>query len=94
MRFSPVRLGGTGPPGPGGGLMPKPKAPPKCFAPSPALLSKLGSIAVHADEGSDPLSGHSLDVYAIRGLLKDPEVQEWLGGMRALALLPLKRSER
>jgi hypothetical protein len=62
------------------------------FEPSMTLLTKLGSIAVHAEE----LIGagrHQFDVDAMNTLLNDPEVLNWLGGMRKMALLPVKRSQ-
>ncbi len=60
--------------------------------PTPTLLVKLGSVIVHYQEvmGPDP---HEFDVAAINTLLEDPEVTEWLDGMRAGAFLPLKRGE-
>ncbi len=57
------------------------------------LLAKLGSIAVHADELLSPsaaaVRGHEHDKIAIRGLIDDPEVQEWLKTMTVF--LPVKR---
>lgn len=58
--------------------------------PPVSLLVKLGSIAVHAEELTQP-GAHSLDLAALRGLLNDPEVREWLAAADALALLPIKR---
>ncbi len=58
--------------------------------PSPALLSKLGSIVVHADEGLSS-DGHAFDIEAIRSLLADPEVTTWLAEMDAMAFIPKKR---
>lgn len=58
--------------------------------PSPKVLVKLGSIAVHADEALSP-DGHKFDLVALRQLLKDEEVVEWLKGMDGLALIPKKR---
>ena len=60
------------------------------LAPSAGLLCKLGSLIVHADEGSSK-NAHQADVDAFLALLVDPEVQEWLAAMRALSLLPVKR---
>lgn len=60
-------------------------------APSISLLCKLGSIVVHVDEGCGEDS-HVFDWVAIRNLISDPEVKEWLAGMGARALLPVKRS--
>ena len=58
--------------------------------PSARLLSKLGSIIVHADELVSP-RGHAFDREAMRGLLSDSEVVEWLKMMDRLALLPVRR---
>lgn len=63
--------------------------------PGPSLLSKLGSIAVHADELTDmtvdAIRGHEIDKITIKGLISDPEVSEWLTAMRKMAMLPVKR---
>lgn len=61
--------------------------------PAPSLLVALGSIAVHAEEYLSP-HGHPFDADAIRSLLSLPEVSEWLAQMNAMAMLPLKRSQR
>jgi hypothetical protein len=68
----------------------------KGLVPAKALIAdtlriKLASIAVHADEllGED---GHEADAQAIRSLLSDPEVSDYLAQLGRLALLPLKRS--
>ena len=58
--------------------------------PSPALLSKLASIAVHAEEFLSP-NGHQFDKDAIVALLADAEVKGWLEQMSAAALAPRKR---
>lgn len=58
--------------------------------PSVALLVKLGSIAVHADEFFSP-RGHSFNQAALQSLLQDAEVAAWLKEMDALAFLPKKR---
>lgn len=60
--------------------------------PSPSLLCKLGSIAVHADEITSP-HGHPFDKHALNTLFEDVEVMEWLGQMREMAMLPVKRNE-
>lgn len=60
------------------------------FKPSAALLCKLGSIIVHAEEAASS-DGHLFDRIALQSLMRDPEVIEWLRGMRANALLPEKR---
>jgi hypothetical protein len=58
--------------------------------PSAALLAKLGSIARHCDEALS-VTGHEFDVGAIRSLLCDPEVVQWLDAMDKLAMIPRKR---
>ena len=63
---------------------------PKGRTPSLSLLCKLGSVCVHAAEVLSP-KRHEFDVVALRGLLDDPEVVEWLSEMRAAALLPVPR---
>jgi len=62
----------------------------KPLKPSPALLSKLGSIIVHMLESHSP-AGHAFDEVALTALLKDDDVLEWMRQMNELALLPLKR---
>lgn len=54
------------------------------------LAVKLGSIARHADELLSP-GGHEADANAIRSLLTDPEVAEWMAHADSMALLPVKR---
>lgn len=61
------------------------------FKPSPALLCKLGSALVHADEFLSP-GKHAVDRTAFVALRDDPEVKAWLAQMNALAMLPVKRS--
>lgn len=58
--------------------------------PSAALLVKLGSIAVHAEELLSP-TGHHFDRIAIQSLLEDPEVVAWRAQMDSMAFLPKKR---
>lgn len=60
--------------------------------PTPALLCKLGSIIVHAQELLSP-HGHRFDRIALDDLLKDAEVQAWLRGMSRAALLPEPRNK-
>lgn len=62
----------------------------KALTPSAGLLCKLGSIVVHADEFTSPQK-HNVDRVAIRALLTDPEVKQWLMEMDKLALLPVRR---
>lgn len=63
--------------------------------PSLTLLCKLGSIVVHADELTEPVDArkgtapHEFDLSALRALIDDPEVKEWIEAMGAM--LPLKR---
>lgn len=56
--------------------------------PSAALLCKLGSIVVHADEALSS-TGHRFDIDAMRPLLADKEIQSWIKSMGVY--LPLKR---
>jgi hypothetical protein len=60
------------------------------FKPSPSLLCKLASIAVHADEMLSP-SGHHLDREALQSALADPEVINWIAAMTKAAMAPVKR---
>jgi len=60
------------------------------LSPSAALLCKLGSIIVHAEEGLS-IDGSEFDLAAFRSLVEDPEVLAWLKAMDDLALLPVKR---
>ena len=64
--------------------------PQKVLQPSAGLLCKLGSIAVHVEEAMSA-KGHAFDVLALKPLVADQEVQEWLAGMSRLALVPRKR---
>lgn len=59
--------------------------------PSPSLLCKLASVAVHADEGMGP-DGHEVDRIALQTALGDPEVQTWIAEMTTMGLAPVKRS--
>ena len=56
--------------------------------PSLSLLCKLGSIAVHVEEAMSD-KRHRLDVEAIRGLLQDDEVKQWIKEMGVF--MPVKR---
>lgn len=58
--------------------------------PSPSLLCKLGSIAVHVQEMLSD-DGHAFDRAALDTLLDDPEVIAWLEQMDAAAMVPRKR---
>jgi hypothetical protein len=59
--------------------------------PSAQLLCKLGSIIVHADEATGS-GAHEVDITALRSLLEDEDVIEWLKEMGKMALVPVKRS--
>lgn len=59
--------------------------------PTPQLLCKLGSIAIHARELLSP-NGHAFDRHALNSVLSDPEVIAWLAEMDAAAMLPRERS--
>lgn len=48
---------------------------PLMLNPPPALLCKLASIAVHADEFTSP-DGHQFDLDALKSALADPDVVE------------------
>lgn len=58
--------------------------------PSPALLAKIGSALVHAEELLSP-NGHHFDRDAFETLMGLPEVREWIEAMEALAMVPKKR---
>lgn len=59
------------------------------LTPPPALLVKLGSIAVHVEEYLSP-HRHPFDKTAIELLLNDPDVKAWIVSMGAF--LPVKRN--
>ena len=61
--------------------------------PSVALLAKLGSLIIHYDEFHSFNAGHPYDLQTARQLQDDPEVEEWLDTMGALALVPKKRAD-
>lgn len=52
-----------------------------------SLIAKLGSIAVHAQEIRE--AGHAFDLIALRTLLDDPDVKNFM--VKYKALLPVKR---
>ncbi len=64
---------------------------PDPLTPSASLLSKLGSIVVHAEELLSS-SGHHFDRDALLTVVADPEVKEWLRQMDAMAMIPKKRT--
>ena len=59
--------------------------------PSPSLLCKLGSIAVHVAEMLSG-DGHVFDRIALQVLLDDDEVAQWLSEMDELAMITRKRN--
>lgn len=61
--------------------------------PTSALLCKLSSIAVHADEMISP-DGHDFDREALLSLIGDREVRQWVKEMTALGFAPVKRNLR
>lgn len=58
--------------------------------PSAAVLAKVGSIVVHAEEMVSP-GGHTYDHFALLPLLRDPDVVAWIEAMQKMALVPVKR---
>ena len=62
----------------------------KTLEPSISILSKLGSIAIHAEEMISP-NVHEFDLIEMKKLLNDPEIQQWLKEMDEMALIPKKR---
>lgn len=58
--------------------------------PSPSLLCKLASIAVHAEKLISP-AGHKFDHVALESAMRDSEVAVWLEAMDAAAMIPRKR---
>lgn len=60
------------------------------LTPTASLLTKLGSIVRHVEEGGS-ITGHQLDWNAVDALMDDPEVAEWMAAMDDMALLPVKR---
>lgn len=55
------------------------------------LQAKLGSFLVHAEEGLSA-GGHEFDFVALRQLMVDPEVVEWMNILRLKGFLPVKRA--
>jgi len=60
--------------------------------PSPAILCKLASIAVHADEYLLTAQSHQYDLDALIPLLTDADVLTWLAAMTEAGMAPVKRS--
>lgn len=60
--------------------------------PGVALLCKLASIAVHAQEMLSP-KGHDFDRRALLSALDDAEVLAWLAEMTKMAMAPVRRNK-
>lgn len=58
--------------------------------PTPALLAKIGSALVHAEELLSP-NGHDYDRQAFQALMGLPEVRRWIEAMESMAMVPKKR---
>lgn len=58
---------------------------------TPALLVKLCSIAVHAEELTSG-DGHPFDSESIKSLCGDADVVKWISQMRDMGLAPVKRN--
>lgn len=58
--------------------------------PGVALLCKLASITVHAQEMLSP-KGHDVDRRALLSALDDAEVIEWIADMTKMAMAPVRR---
>lgn len=56
-----------------------------------SLAAKLASIVVHADEWSSP-DGHPFDAEAMRRLIADREVIDWVNKVSKAGLAPVKRT--
>lgn len=61
--------------------------------PSPALLAKLGSALVHAQEYLSD-DGHDFDRVALHSALADSEVKDWLTQMDKAAMIPKRRRSK
>ena len=62
----------------------------ECLSPKPTVLIKLGSIYVHAKEGLSEKK-HEFDWIALKQLLEDEELKQWIKEMDYLALIPKER---
>ena len=61
----------------------------KLPVPNDRTILALGSIVIHCEEFFSP-DGHEFDKQAILGLLKHPDVREWIASINPV-LLPMKR---
>lgn len=71
--------------------IPKPPEFMDVLKPTPALLCKLASVVVHADEMREP-GAHEFDQIALVKAMDDPEVKEWVEAMTKAGFAPIKRS--
>lgn len=62
----------------------------ECLKPNTTILIKLGSIYIHIKEGLG-VKGHDFDLIALKQLLEDEELKEWIKQMDSLALIPKER---
>ncbi len=63
--------------------------------PPPALLCKIVSVLVHADEMRESQNNphaHEIDRVALYSALDQPDVKEWVEAMTKMAMAPIKRS--
>lgn len=58
----------------------------------PTVAIKLASIAAHVREVLTSEDRSIFDILAVKGLLEDPEVRDYLGTLDSLALLPVPRT--
>ena len=58
--------------------------------PSVSILCKLGSLFIHIEEVLSK-EAHEFDIAAIKQILNDEEVKEWILEMDKLALITKKR---
>lgn len=63
----------------------------KPLNPPASVIVKLGSAVVHFEEWLSP-DGHAYDLAALKSILADEEIQNWLVEMKHLGLLPVRRS--
>jgi len=60
--------------------------------PDVSVLAKLASLVVHLQEAEGE-GGHWFDIAAVKTLINDGGIREWVEAMQKLALAPVKRSE-
>lgn len=62
---------------------------PDNLTPDLKVLCKIGSIVRHCEEALSP-NDHVYDATALKTLLEDQDVQDWLKEMDKAALIPVK----